>query len=250
MLSSSGEIIKDIKEINLLNLDIEGFEIDILEFDQEFLSLLGLIASILTIIGIFMLRPLMEKSSMTRLIVILSITGSLFILPSIAMFYGFHEYTSKITNGVELKSNSFEKIDVSIIENLGLDDECLGELNFENSTTLVLTNDSQEDVKIHAIPLLSDPSRVVTIVSRLDKTYSFVLAMNRIGQDEYSYDLICSSPYNDKAWNNWGSCMHDVLNSHVGDIVTVAGVAGGLGCVPCAGVAGFFVGVSAIGCLG
>ena len=76
------------------------FEIDILEFDQEFLSLLGLIASILTIIGIFILRPLMEKSSMTRLIVILSITGSLFILPSIAMFYGFHEYTSKITNGV------------------------------------------------------------------------------------------------------------------------------------------------------
>jgi hypothetical protein len=76
------------------------FEIDILEFDQEFLSLLGLIASILTIIGIFILRPLMEKSSMTTLIVILSITGSLFVLPSIAMYYGFHEYTSKITNGV------------------------------------------------------------------------------------------------------------------------------------------------------
>ena len=31
MLSSSGDIIQDIKEINLLNLDIEGFEIDILE---------------------------------------------------------------------------------------------------------------------------------------------------------------------------------------------------------------------------
>ena len=76
------------------------FEIDILEFDQEFLSLLGLIASILTIIGIFILRPLMEKSSMTTLIVILSVTGSLFILPSIAMYYGFHEYTSKISNGV------------------------------------------------------------------------------------------------------------------------------------------------------
>jgi hypothetical protein len=76
------------------------FEIDILGFDQEFLSLLGLIASILTIVGIFILRPLMEKSSMTRLIVILSITGSFFILPSIAMFYGFHEYTSQMTNGV------------------------------------------------------------------------------------------------------------------------------------------------------
>ena len=76
------------------------FEIDVLGFDQEFLSLLGLIASFLTIIGIFVLRPLMEKSSMTKLIVILSIAGSFFILPSIAMFYGFHEFTSKITNGL------------------------------------------------------------------------------------------------------------------------------------------------------
>jgi len=76
------------------------FEIDVLGFDQEFLSLLGLIASFLTIIGIFILRPLMEKSSMTKLIVILSIAGSFFILPSIAMFYGFHEFTSKITNGL------------------------------------------------------------------------------------------------------------------------------------------------------
>jgi hypothetical protein len=37
---------------------------------------------------------------MTKLIVILSIAGSFFILPSIAMFYGFHEFTSKITNGL------------------------------------------------------------------------------------------------------------------------------------------------------
>jgi hypothetical protein len=42
----------------------------------------------------------MEKSSMAKLIVILSIAGSFFILPSIAMFYGFHEFTSKITNGL------------------------------------------------------------------------------------------------------------------------------------------------------
>ncbi len=76
------------------------FEIDVLKFDQEFLSLLGLIASFLTIFGIFILRPLMEKSSMSRLIIILSVAGSIFILPSIAMYYGFHEYTSKLTGGI------------------------------------------------------------------------------------------------------------------------------------------------------
>ena len=76
------------------------FEIDVLKFDQEFLSLLGLIASILTIVGIFVLRPLMEKASMSKLIIILSIAGSIFLLPSLAMFYGIHEITSKITNGI------------------------------------------------------------------------------------------------------------------------------------------------------
>ena len=76
------------------------FEIDVLKFDQEFLSLLGLIASILTIVGIFVLRPLMENTSMSKLIIILSIAGSIFLLPSLAMFYGIHEITSKITNGI------------------------------------------------------------------------------------------------------------------------------------------------------
>jgi hypothetical protein len=42
----------------------------------------------------------MEKSSMSRLIVILSIAGAFFILPSIAMYYGFHNYTSRITGGI------------------------------------------------------------------------------------------------------------------------------------------------------
>ena len=37
---------------------------------------------------------------MSRLIIILSLAGSFFILPSIAMFYGLHEYTEKVTNGI------------------------------------------------------------------------------------------------------------------------------------------------------
>lgn len=37
---------------------------------------------------------------MSRLIVILSIAGAFFILPSIAMYYGFHDYTSRITGGI------------------------------------------------------------------------------------------------------------------------------------------------------
>ena len=37
---------------------------------------------------------------MFKLIIVLSIAGSIFILPSIAMFYGFHNLTERITNGI------------------------------------------------------------------------------------------------------------------------------------------------------
>ena len=42
----------------------------------------------------------MENFSMSKLIVILSIAGFIFILPSIAMYYGLHEITEKFTNGI------------------------------------------------------------------------------------------------------------------------------------------------------
>ena len=76
------------------------FEIDILEFDQQFFSLLSLIASALTLVGIVIFRPFMAKNSIAKIIVILSIVGSILFLPSVGMYYGFHNWTSSLTSGV------------------------------------------------------------------------------------------------------------------------------------------------------
>ena len=76
------------------------FEIDKLGFDQQFFSLLSLIAACLTIFGIIVLRPLMASSSMARLIIILSIAGGILYLPSIGLYYGVHNWTSSLTSGV------------------------------------------------------------------------------------------------------------------------------------------------------
>ena len=75
---------------------------ELVQFDltNEIKILLKTVYYTKEIFGIFILRPLMEKSSMSNLIIILSLAGFLFILPSIAMFYGFHEFTEKITNGI------------------------------------------------------------------------------------------------------------------------------------------------------
>ena len=75
------------------------FEIDVLLFNEQFFSVLSLLASILTLAGIILLRPFMAQNSIAKIIVVLSIAGGLLFLPSIGMYYGLHEWTSAMTGG-------------------------------------------------------------------------------------------------------------------------------------------------------
>ena len=79
---------------------LSWFEIDVLEFNEQFFSVLSLIASVLTLVGIILLRPFMANNSIAKIIVILSVAGAILFLPSVGMYYGFHNWTSSITNGV------------------------------------------------------------------------------------------------------------------------------------------------------
>ena len=79
---------------------LSWFEIDVLEFNEQFFSVLSLIASILTLVGIILLRPFIANNSIAKIIVILSIAGAILFLPSVGMYYGFHEWTSSLTNGI------------------------------------------------------------------------------------------------------------------------------------------------------
>jgi len=76
------------------------FEIDVLGFDQQFLSVLSLIASLLTLVGMVVLRPMMAKNSIAYVIVILTIASAILALPNIGLYYGLHEWTAAHTGGV------------------------------------------------------------------------------------------------------------------------------------------------------
>ena len=76
------------------------FEIDALLFNEHFLSVLSLIAALLTLVGIVLLRPFMAQNSIARIVVILSIAGAVLFLPSIGMYYGLHHWTAAHTGGV------------------------------------------------------------------------------------------------------------------------------------------------------
>ena len=76
------------------------FEIDVLGFDQQFLSVLSLIASLLTLIGMVVLRPMMAQRSIAYVIVILTIAAAILSLPNIGLYYGLHEWTAARTGGI------------------------------------------------------------------------------------------------------------------------------------------------------
>ncbi len=76
------------------------FEIDMLKFDEQFLSVLYLITSVLTLAGIIVLRPYMATRSIARIVVLLTVAGAILSLPNIGLYYGVQEWTAAHTGGI------------------------------------------------------------------------------------------------------------------------------------------------------
>jgi len=74
--------------------------IDQLKFDQQFLSVLSLIGSTLTLAGMFVFRRFMAERSIAYVVGFLTVIGTILTLPIVSMFYGLHEWTARITGGI------------------------------------------------------------------------------------------------------------------------------------------------------
>ncbi|MEL7466891.1 MAG: hypothetical protein AAFN27_00455 [Pseudomonadota bacterium] len=79
---------------------LSWFEIDELGFDEQFFSLLSLITACLTMVGLFVLRPMMAKRSIAFIVVVLTIAAAVLSLPNISLYYGLHEWTAPRSDGI------------------------------------------------------------------------------------------------------------------------------------------------------
>lgn len=73
--------------------------IDHLKFDQQFLSILSLIGSTLTLVGMFIFRRFMAERSIAYVVGFLTVIGTVLTLPVVSMYYGLHEWTARMTGG-------------------------------------------------------------------------------------------------------------------------------------------------------
>jgi hypothetical protein len=74
--------------------------IDVLGFDQRFLSVLSLIGSGLTLAGMFIFRRFMAEKSIAYVVGFLTVAGTLLSLPVIGMYYDLHVWTAAHTGGL------------------------------------------------------------------------------------------------------------------------------------------------------
>ena len=74
--------------------------IDVLKFDQQFLAVLSLIGSVLTLFGMFLFRRFMAERSIAYVIGFLTVVGAVLSMPILGLYYDLHVWTAAATGGV------------------------------------------------------------------------------------------------------------------------------------------------------
>jgi len=74
--------------------------IDELKFDQQFISVLSLIGSVLTLFGMFLFRRFMADHSIAYVVGFLTLLGGFLSLPYVGMVFGLHQWTAAATGGL------------------------------------------------------------------------------------------------------------------------------------------------------
>jgi hypothetical protein len=99
---------------------VSWWSIDVLGFDQAFFSVLSLIASALTLIGMFMFRRFMAERSIIYVVGFLTAVSFVLSMPTLGMSMGLHEWTASVTGGV-VDARFIAVIDTALESPLGTD---------------------------------------------------------------------------------------------------------------------------------
>ena len=92
--------------------------IDELKFDQQFFSILSLVGSVLSLLGMFIFRRFMAEKSIVYVVGTLTIFGTLLALPTLGMVHGLHHWTAAMTGGL-VDAHVIALIDTALESPLG-----------------------------------------------------------------------------------------------------------------------------------
>ncbi|MEO0752132.1 MAG: hypothetical protein AAFY25_10030 [Pseudomonadota bacterium] len=100
MLMGTAAIIFAFRATPLPGEGLTWFNIDVLGFDQQFLSVLSLITAVITLAAMLVLRPVMARRSIVYVIVVLTLAAGVLSLPNLGLYYGVQTWTAAVTGGI------------------------------------------------------------------------------------------------------------------------------------------------------
>lgn len=168
------------------------WEIDVLGFDQQFLSVLSFLTAGLTLAGMIVLRPFMAKRSIADVVVILTTAAAILSLPNIGLFYGVQELTEAWTGGL---------VDARVIAIMDTTLESpLGQLAMIPMLAWIAKN-APEQLKATFFAVMASFTNLALAASSLGTRYlNEILAVTREVRDHATGAVIVPADYSLVGW--------------------------------------------------
>ncbi|MBZ0215752.1 MAG: hypothetical protein K8F25_04295, partial [Fimbriimonadaceae bacterium] len=168
------------------------FEIDILAFDQRFISILSLITAMLTLVGMLMLRPLMAEKSIAYIVVLLTIAAGILSLPNIGLYYGLHHWTAPLTGGV-VDARFIAIIDTAI-------ESPLGQISMIPMLAWIARN-APSNLKATFFAVMASFTNLALSASSLATKYvNQILTVSREVHNSLTSEIVVAADYSELGW--------------------------------------------------
>lgn len=126
------------------------------------------------------------------------------------------------------------------------------QLDFENAVAYIIRNSNGITITSISIPYLNSDKILNYVYEGSDYLLQNLTATYNNQSEKLFINVNNTIDTNTAgrwaSWSAWTGCMTNYFGSGVGTFVNIMGIAGGVGCVPCAVIAGAVTGVMMIAC--
>jgi hypothetical protein len=183
--------------------------IDELGFDQQFLALLSLISSILTLFGMFIFRRFMAERSIAYVVVFLTIASTVLYMPIVGMFYGLHTWTAAVTGGV-VDAHFIAVVDTAL-------ESPLGQIAMIPMLAWI-ANSAPANLKATFFAVMASFTNLALSASQLGTKYlNQIFTVTREVKDRATGEITVPADYSELGWLMWSAML-------LGFLVPVAAV--------------------------
>jgi hypothetical protein len=173
--------------------------IDELRFDQQFLAVLSLIGSALTLFGMFIFRRFMAERSIAYVIVFLTLAGTLLYLPIVGMYHGLHEWTAAVTGGI-VDARFIAVVDTAL-------ESPLGQIAMIPMLAWI-ANSAPANLKATFFAVMASFTNLALSASQLGTKYlNQIFTVTREVRDRTTGEISVPADYSELGWLMWSAML-------------------------------------------